>query len=95
MQYTSSTAAGHHGTPHIGFIKFFVRATSMAGDVKRLAVCQLFKATISGEMLRVNMTRPLAEDVMLEIDQLGGKLVTARSEDHLYGMAYRNTSGMA
>jgi hypothetical protein len=32
---------------------------------------------------------------MLEIDQLGGKLVTARSEDHLYGMAYRNTSGMA
>jgi len=63
-------------------------------SVKRLAVCQLFKATMIGEMLRVNMDRPLTQDVMLDIDQLGGKLVTACTGDYLYGMTYRNTSGM-
>jgi len=62
--------------------------------VKQLAACQLFKATEVHGMLRVDSTRPLPEILMVEIDQLDAKLVTARDGNYLVGMMYGNTSGM-
>lgn len=95
LNYTANPAASGQriGAPHIASIKFFVRAKNASGEIKRLAVCQLFAAKLEGEMLRVDMSTPLLHDVKVDIGELGGKLVTARNGD-LFGMLYMNTSGM-
>ena len=80
---------------YIAKILHFVKATNSEGASKRLAACQLFQASLQGEVRKASVARPMAETFMIEIDLLDAKLVTARHGTSIWGMLYGNTSGMA
>ncbi|DBB03152.1 TPA: hypothetical protein ACH3X1_013321 [Trebouxia sp. C0004] len=96
-----------HGseTLYIAEIQHFLRAVNGAADVLRLAVCKRYPARYGLPNMRST------EDIMtakfqhqdahvqtvlaVDVSELDTKLVTAKEGNKLYGIVYKNTSGMA
>jgi len=103
--YAKLRFISRHGTEtlYIAQILHFLRAVNGDGDVLRLAVCKLYAASYGLPNMRatedimtasVQGTQP--ESVLaVDISSLDTKLVTAKEGNKLFGLVYRNTSGMA
>ena len=90
---------------YIAEIQHFLRAVNANGETLRLAVCKLLPARYG--LPKMKPTRDVmvatlstaGEDRVYEvsavdISQLDTKLVTAKDGGKLFGIVYRNTSGM-
>ncbi len=62
----------------------------------RLAVCKLIPAKYEDgeDILIANLASPAQPVLAIDIAELDTKLVTAREDQKLFGMVYKNTSGM-
>lgn len=90
-------------TLYIAKIQYFLRAVNAAGDILRLAVCELLAATYGLPGMRETediMTASLQGTqpptvLAVDISLLDTKVVTGKDGNKLYGLVYKNTSGMA
>lgn len=87
---------------YIAEVLHFLRAVNCDGGMLRLAVCRLYAASYGLSIMcatrdimaaSLQSTQPLPV-VAVDISSLDTKLVTAKENNKLYGMAYGNTSGM-
>ncbi|DBA87963.1 TPA: hypothetical protein ACH3X1_004948 [Trebouxia sp. C0004] len=94
-----------HGseTLYIAEVQPFLRAVNGAADVLRLAVCKLYPARYglpdmrsTEDIMTAKFQSQNAQTVLaVDVSELDTKLVTAKEGDKLYGIVYKNTSGMA
>ncbi len=103
--YAKLRFISRHGTESlfIAEIQHFLRAVNGAADVLRLAVCKLYPATYGlpdmrsvEDIMTATLQGRQAQTVLaVDISEFDTKLVTAKEGNKLYGLVYKNTSGMA
>lgn len=87
----------------IAQIQHFLRVVNGDAQVLRLAICKVFPATYGVPQMRSTqhiMSASLSnkqahQTLAVDISELDTKLVTAQTNNKLYGIVYGNTSGMS
>ncbi len=78
-------------------IQQFLRGISVDAEVLRLAVCKLYPArySIAEDVVTASLSSRMQQVLAVDISDLDTKLVTATERTKLFGLVYKNTSGMA
>ena len=81
----------------IAEIEQFLRVINADAEVLRLAVCKLYPARYgSTEDIMTSSLSSQAQQVLaVDISELDTKLVTGKEGSKLFGLVYKNTSGMS
>ena len=81
----------------IAEIEQFLRVINADAEVLRLAVCKLYPARYgcSEDIMTASLSSQAQQVLAVDISELDTKLVTGKEGSKLFGLVYKNTSGMS
>jgi len=74
----------------------FLRVIDADAEVLRLAVCKLYRARYgtAEDVMTASLSSRTQQVLAVDISELDTKLVTTTERHKLFGLVYKNTSGM-